>query len=127
MVVDRKTSRIRVAASAWLGCSAAAAVAGIVGAILTLGEDAGVGAIARQAGWYWLALQAGPFTAWMGPRAFLAYAEPWHYAAWAGVTAVCVLMILAHLIRPGRRSSIVSTLGVVLWFFLAAVLGMWHI
>ncbi len=119
--------RWRVVVSAWLGCTAASAVAAAVAATLTAGPKESSDVTFVRGMYYWGGMETGPFAAMLGPRGFLAHPTTTTYAIWSGLLAFVVACIFAHPVGPGRRSAAVSTLGVVLWFFLALVLGMWNV
>lgn len=124
---DRKLpKRLKVLVSAYLGCAAAGAVAAMVFAGATAAEDASAGTIASLAGRSWLRIHAGPLAAVDRPFGFLAHDEPGHHGIWLAIVAFNAACIGAHPIRPGRRSAVVTTLGMVLWFFLSLVLGLWY-
>ena len=118
--------RLKVLVSAYLGCAAASAVAALVFAGATAAKDASAWRIASLAGRSWLRIHAGPLAAVDEPFGVLAHEEPAHQGIWLAIVAFNVACIVAHPVRPGRRSAVVTTLGMVLWFFLSLVLGLWY-
>lgn len=125
---SRLPVRLRVIVSAYLGCAAAAAVAAVVAGAFSLGDRTGTGLAdaCRFAGRLWLQMHAGPFTALFSPLGFLVDPTPLRWAVWIALVVFDAACILAHSLRPHRRTAVVTTLGMVLWFFLAAVLGLWY-